>query len=199
MSPHLTPAERHDHPAHAGTAITLDRDHGIVQRYRARIAARRRARLISRRNRRAIARWLRRTAAHTQPLHPLARRRETLLHHRVAAVRADLLEIAAMLERAHDPDPASVAALHDLLANGCDSPLYDAGSRLRATGDVGRRAFRTHGKQDPDRAGHGSPAMRSERHPSTEVRSHAPANRDKTREMSPRPSLPNGPRPRHPC
>lgn len=70
MSPHLTPAERHDHPAHAGTAITLDRDHGIVQRYRARIAARRRARLISRRNRRAIARWLRRTAAHTQPLHP---------------------------------------------------------------------------------------------------------------------------------
>ena len=98
----------------------------------------RRARLISPRNRRAIARWLRRTAAHTQPAHPLARRRETLLHYRVAAVRTDLLEIAAMLERVHDPDPASVAALHDLLANGCDSPtLRRRHTRLRATGDAG--------------------------------------------------------------
>jgi hypothetical protein len=141
MSPHPTPAERYDQPAHATTAMTLDRDHGIVERYRARIAARRRARMISPRNRRAIARWLRRTAAHTQPTHPLARRRETLLHYRVAAVRTDLLEIAAMLERAHDPDPANVAALHDLLASGCDSPLYDPDihvSELRATLDYVR-------------------------------------------------------------
>jgi hypothetical protein len=126
MSPDPTPAERHDQPAHARTDTTVDDDHGILQRYRARIAARRRARLISPRNRRAIARWIRRTAAHRQPSHPLARRRETLLHYRVAAVRTDLLEIAAMLDRAHDPEPASVAALHDLLANGCDSPLYAA-------------------------------------------------------------------------
>jgi hypothetical protein len=49
-----------------------------------------------------------------------------LLHYRVAAVRTDLLELAAILERAHDPDPACLAALHELLANGCDSPLYNA-------------------------------------------------------------------------
>lgn len=113
-----------------------DSDRGVLERYHARIAARRRARLLTPRNRRAIARWLRRTAAHTQAPHPLVRRRETLLHYRVAAVRTDLLEIAALLDRAHDPDPASVAALHDLLANGCDSPLYNADihvSELRAT------------------------------------------------------------------
>ncbi len=141
MSPHPTPAERYDQLTHAQTNVTLESDPGILERYRGRIAARRCARLISPRNRRAIARWLRRTAAHTQPPHPFARRRETLLHHRVAAVRTDLLEIAAMLERAHDPDPASVAALHDLLANGCDSPLYDPDihvSELRATLDYVR-------------------------------------------------------------
>lgn len=43
-----------------------------------------------------------------------------------AAVHADLLEIAATLERAHDPDPAGIAALHNVLANGCDSPRYNA-------------------------------------------------------------------------
>jgi hypothetical protein len=49
-----------------------------------------------------------------------------LLHYRAAAVRTDLLEIAATLEHAHDPDPARIAALHNVLANGCDSPLYNA-------------------------------------------------------------------------
>jgi hypothetical protein len=88
--------------------------------------ARQRAHLISPRNRRKIARWLRRTARHDRELHPFARRRETLLHYRVAAVETDLLEIAAMLERATAPDPASVAALCTLLADGCDSPLYNA-------------------------------------------------------------------------
>src|ERR1022692_2135400 len=58
------------------------------------------------RSRRRIVRWLRRTAAHTAPLHPLALRRETLLTLRLAMVRANLLEMAAMLERAQDPDPA---------------------------------------------------------------------------------------------
>jgi hypothetical protein len=59
-----------------------------------------------------------------------------LLRDRVTAVRTDLLELAVMLERADDPDPARVAALHDLLANGCDSPLYNPEvhvSELRAT------------------------------------------------------------------
>ena len=41
-----------------------------------------------------------------------------------------------MLERTHDPDPARVEALRNLLANGCDSPLYNAEihiSELHAT------------------------------------------------------------------
>jgi hypothetical protein len=94
------------------------------------------ATLLSARNPKTLARWLRRTAKHTQQPHPLARRRETLLHYRVAAVRVDLLELAAILERAHDPDPASVTELHELLANGCDSPLYNPDihvSELHAT------------------------------------------------------------------
>jgi hypothetical protein len=47
-----------------------------------------------------------------------------LLRYRAAAVRTDLLEIAALLEQASDPDPASVKAIDHLLANR-DSPLYD--------------------------------------------------------------------------
>ena len=58
-----------------------------------------------------------------------------LLRYRAAAVRTDLLEIAALLEQSCDPDPASVKAIHRLLANR-DSPLYDPGvhvSELYAT------------------------------------------------------------------
>jgi hypothetical protein len=83
-----------------------------------------------------LARWLRRTANRTPALDPIGRRREALLHHRVAAVRTDMLEIAAMVEGAHDPDRASITALRKLLANGCDSPLYNPEihiSELRAT------------------------------------------------------------------
>jgi len=47
-----------------------------------------------------------------------------LLRYRAAAVRTDLLEIAALLEHARDPDPACVTAIYELLANR-DSPLYD--------------------------------------------------------------------------
>ncbi len=67
-----------------------------------------------------------------------------LLYYRAAAVRADLLEIAALLEHAHDPDPGSVAALRDLL-RGERSPLFDAAvaaSELRATLDRARAALR---------------------------------------------------------
>jgi hypothetical protein len=46
-----------------------------------------------------------------------------LLHYRTAAVRTDLLEIAALLEQARDPDPACVNEIHELLTNG-NSPLY---------------------------------------------------------------------------
>jgi hypothetical protein len=86
-------------------------------------------------NRLTIARWLRRTANRVPDGDPFGRRRELLLHGRVALVRADLLTLADLLERTEDPDPASVKALRALLRNGCDSPLYNAElhmSELRA-------------------------------------------------------------------
>lgn len=86
---------------------------------------RRHRRLISARSRRVHARWLRRTAHRANDPDPI-RRREALLPYRVAAVRTDLLELAVLLERARELDPACMAALHDLLANGCDSGLYNA-------------------------------------------------------------------------
>jgi hypothetical protein len=66
------------------------------------------------------------------------------LHYRVAAVRAELLEIAALLEHAHDPDPGCIAALRDLLRDAA-SPLYDPSvdpAQLRATLDKARAALR---------------------------------------------------------
>ncbi len=82
-----------------------------------------RRRLQSTRNRRALADGLRRTAAPNQP----PRRFDCcpVLPDRVAAVRHELLEIADALEQIIDPDPTSVALIHELIANGC-SPLYNA-------------------------------------------------------------------------
>jgi hypothetical protein len=103
--------------------------------------AREHARLTGTHNRRELARWLRRTANHTERLRPRTRTREPLLGYRAAAVRANLLEIAALLEHTSNPDPARVAALQDLLASGCDSPLYNPDihiSELHATLDYVR-------------------------------------------------------------
>jgi hypothetical protein len=69
---------------------------------------------------------LRQTANRAHIIHPIRRRRKALLHYRAAAVRTELLELAAILEHAQDPDRASVAELRDLLSNSCDSPLYNA-------------------------------------------------------------------------
>jgi hypothetical protein len=132
------------HPAHGPASITVEREPGIVERMRSRHAARKQARLISARNRRVIANWLRRTANRAPRPRPLTRIPEPLLHYRIAAVRRDLLEIAATLEQANNPDPGCVAALHDLLANACDSPLYNADihiSELHATLDYARRGL----------------------------------------------------------
>jgi hypothetical protein len=41
-------------------------------------------------------------------------------------VRTALLEIAALLEQTHDPDPACVTATRELLTSGT-SPLYNRG------------------------------------------------------------------------
>jgi len=136
MTTHHPKADRAE-PS-VGTVIgpTFESGRGIIQRYRDRAAARKSARPVSARGRRVIARWLRRTAKVACDQHPMRRRQNVLLHDRAAAARPELLEIAAMLERAHDPDPACVAQLHELLANGCDSPLYNSDihiSELRAT------------------------------------------------------------------
>jgi len=126
MATHDRRIERSDHLGDAPRRVIRGPRRGAVGRYRARAASHTRARLISSRHRRVLARWLRRTAAHVHQPHPLVRRRETLLHDRVSAVRTDLLEIAALVECAQHPDPACVAVLHGLLANGCDSPLYNS-------------------------------------------------------------------------
>lgn len=53
-----------------------------------------------------------------------ARRYEVLLCARAAAVRSDLLEVAATLERVTNPDPSTLTTLRWLLTDGCTSPLF---------------------------------------------------------------------------
>jgi hypothetical protein len=117
-------SERAQLPARAPIHYTVDRDGGIgiVQRWRERSVERKRARRVSGRNRRVLAKWLRRTANRAHGTDPTV---QEPLHYRVAAVRTELLELAAFLEHTPDPDPASVAALRDLLANSRGSPLYN--------------------------------------------------------------------------
>ena len=113
------------HPTRAQTTGAIERAPDPRDRWQARRAERKQARLISARNRRVLAKWLRLTANHAIDRDPIRRRHDVLLHYRAAAVRTDLLEIAALLERAHDPEPDCIQTLHDLLANGNDSPLYN--------------------------------------------------------------------------
>jgi hypothetical protein len=92
-----------------------------------------RKRLLSTRKRQALAAGLRRTAALTQP----PRRFDCcpVLPDRVAAVRPELLQLATALDQINDPDPVSVALIHELLTNAC-SPLYNPNlstEDLRAT------------------------------------------------------------------
>jgi hypothetical protein len=81
-----------------------------------------RRRLVSNRNRRALANGLRRTASPMQP--PGRFDCCPVLQDRVAAVRPELLAIASALEQRNDPNPTSVALIHELLTNAC-SPLYN--------------------------------------------------------------------------
>jgi hypothetical protein len=86
-----------------------------------------RRRLLRPRNRRRLAGWLRQTALTTQPPH----RSDCcpVLVDRVAAVRSELLELADSLQHSPEVDPASIALLQELLANGCCSPLYNPNVR----------------------------------------------------------------------
>jgi hypothetical protein len=121
-----------------GAHSVHEREPDLNDRCRSRRAEHKKVHLVGPRDQRALARWLRRTANRTPPPRSLTRTPEPLLHHRVAAVRSNLLEIAAILERGRSPDPTRVAAVRDLLANGCDSPLYNPDihiSELHATLD----------------------------------------------------------------
>ncbi|MGN6869141.1 MAG: hypothetical protein ACTHMY_12145 [Solirubrobacteraceae bacterium] len=91
---------------------------------------------VSARAHRRLVRSLESLANRQPPSDRVRRRFEVLLYDRVALVRADLLEIATLLEHEPEPDPGCVAALHRLLTDGCESPLYNAEvhpSELRAT------------------------------------------------------------------
>jgi hypothetical protein len=77
---------------------------------------------IAERTRRALAAGLRRTADPEQP----PRRFDCcpVLPDRIAAVRIELLQLATDLEQTQQPDPASVALIHELLT-AATSPLYN--------------------------------------------------------------------------
>jgi hypothetical protein len=101
------------------------------------------------RRRRVLVKWLQHTANQTDELHPFARRREPLLSRRAAAARGELLQLAAALEHTQDPNPTTLAELRQLLANGCDSPLYNPDidiSELRATVHYLRVELLTHSR-----------------------------------------------------
>jgi hypothetical protein len=138
-------APKDAYPEHIGLSdleytATAARHPRVLERMRWRRADRKHARLMSTRNRRAMARRLRDIAKAASDRDPIRRRNDVLLHYRAAAVRTELLEIAALIERVHDPDPELVQALNELLAYG-DSPLYHPGvpaAQLHATLDYVR-------------------------------------------------------------
>jgi hypothetical protein len=69
-------------------------------------------------------------------LGPNRSRYTVLLQDRAAAVRDELLELALILEHADDRDASWVLAIHKLLTDGCESPLFNPDihmSELRAT------------------------------------------------------------------
>ncbi len=89
-------------------------------------------RLLSPRRRRSLAASARRAASggSSHARHPV------LLQDRAAAVRYELLEIALILEHADERDASWVRAIHKLLTDGCESPLFNPEvhfSELRAT------------------------------------------------------------------
>jgi hypothetical protein len=98
-----------------------------------------------------MAKWLLQTAAPAQP----ARRFDCcpVLLDRVAAVRPELLELATTLEQSTDADPASVALIRELLADGC-SPLYNpnlSADGLRATLTGAHAGIAGHSRLDTQR------------------------------------------------
>lgn len=109
-----------------------DHPPGIVASLRTRASERKKQRLLTSRKRRSLAASLRRAATRESTPSRLT----VLLQDRVAAVRDELLEVAHTLEHADDLDASWVFAVHKLLTDGCESPLYNRDihpSELRAT------------------------------------------------------------------
>jgi hypothetical protein len=115
----------------------------LLQSWSARRAAHRRSRLVSVRHRRALAQGMRAVArAAADQTSPS--RWNVLLRRRAAPLRTELLQVAAMVERVHEPDVACIAALDDLLRDGAKSPLYNPKidpRELAVTLDCVRRAL----------------------------------------------------------
>jgi hypothetical protein len=133
-------------PLKAPTPAMVELPHGNPQRWRERSAERKRRRLVSARHRRALAHGLRRTAALKQP--PSRFDVCVILLDRVAPLRPQLLQIAAALEQTRNPDPTSVALIHELLKDGC-GPLYNPSAPAADLYDVLRRAHAGLAAQPP--------------------------------------------------
>jgi hypothetical protein len=105
---------------------------GTLARWRRRVSENKRRRLLRMSNRQRLAASLRQAAT----CRPIRSRHTVLLHDRVALVRDQLLELALMLEHGGNLDGSWVLAVHRLLTDGCESPLYNPDvhiSELRAT------------------------------------------------------------------
>jgi hypothetical protein len=103
----------------------------------------RRRRAADARQRTRLVKGLRRVARRAGSPAP-ARRFEVLLCDRAAAVRFELLDLAALLQRTRNPHPAAIATLRWLLTDGCESPLYNRdvpASRLTPALDEVRTAL----------------------------------------------------------
>jgi hypothetical protein len=153
------------------------------------------------RNHRMLAQCLRRTAKRTEPRHPLARQRETLLHDRVAAVRDDLRCIAAMLEHAPGIDPQCIAEIRDLLSTAAIA--RSTTSRSISPSCARRCTTSTHGSRSErlrstPTAADGQPAVSARATAPLLDRPRAPGWRSDRREVQrgspdpPRPSRPGG-------
>jgi len=115
----------------------------LLRSWRERRTAHQRATLVSARHRRALAQGIRAVAKAAADQSPPSRW-GVLLRSRAVPLRTELLEIAAMVERAQQPDVACIAALSSLLRDGGTSPLYNPAidpRELGATLDYVRRGL----------------------------------------------------------
>jgi len=123
-------------------------------------AARRQRELVGPRSRRALAASLRGVAERGSDPHVAGRpvTLQLVLTQRVRGVRAELLELAALLEELDQPDPVAVARLRWLLRDGIASPLYDPTTPADELGVVLRHACMRLSLSQPDSGQGGSPS-----------------------------------------